>query len=159
MCSVMVLNFFLFFPSSSFFREDWDALQVEGVSKSGRASVLWELLSVWQRRGMSFWRKLLQPELYSAYQRQVGFCSIPSAEWVLESMVMALWPLSPFHALSFFHDVSCRNTWISISLLNLVTSVMSDQSFIACVLPAIQLLPLSLAICLHKFDCFSAQSI
>lgn len=152
MLYVTVLHFSLFLSSSSFFREDWGALQVEGASESRRTSVLWELLSVWQCRGVSSWRKLLQPELYSAYQRQVGFCSIPSIEWVLESKFMvfgnteALWPLSPSHALSFFRDISCRHTWTLISLLDLVTS--SWVSLLMCT-PAVQLLPLSVAFCLH----------
>ena len=68
--------FFFFFSSSSLFWEDWNAFQAEGPSESRRASILWELLSIWQRRWVSFWRKLLQPELCSTYQRQVGFCPL-----------------------------------------------------------------------------------
>lgn len=125
--SVMFLIGFLFFvfsfSSSSLFREDWDAFQVEGSSESRRASILWELLSVWQCRWVSFWRKLLQPELCPAYQRQVGFCPVPSIQWVLESKVMVLgnteavrhW--SPTHALYSPRDFAFRDMWMLTPLL------------------------------------------
>lgn len=154
MFSFMVLNFFLFFSSSSLFREDRDAFQVEGSSESRRDSILWKLLSVWQCRWVSFWRKLLQPELYSAYQRQVGFCSMSSIMWVLESRIMVVGNIETLTSVTlsclfFFSEASFRNTWTLILLLDLVVSVMCDLSFTAYVPPAIQFLPHFLAFHLH----------
>lgn len=134
---ILLFCFVFSFSSSSLFREDRDAFQVEGSGESRRASILWELLSVWQRRWVSFWRKLLQPELCPTYQRQVGFCPVPSTKWVSESKVMVLRiqrlsdSCHPFMPL--FH---LRGTWTLTPLPDLRASVTSTLSCTAKVLPA-----------------------